>query len=155
MVKANKELDPKLRDRVQVSVALPKLSRLQVSASQVAVTGAAGPELAITARHVSNVNVGEIDSTRLVLEATTGSRIVVAGSARMLEFSLSGASRGDARQLKVPTAKVNLAGASRMDLRPDRAISGKATGASKLAMWSKPKRMGVATRDDSTISYVR
>jgi len=140
---------------VRVRIGLPALSRLEADACRVTVTGAAGQKLEVAARTGSTVNVGGIDGGRLVLDATDGSRIVVAGKADSVAFSLSGASRGDARALRVRTARVTLAGASRLDLRPQQAVSGKASGASKLAVWSKPKRIGVATHDASSITYVR
>jgi hypothetical protein len=114
---------------------LPRLLRLQAEAARVTVTGVKGRQLSVA--------------------GTGGSRIVVAGTADALECSLSGASRGDARELAVGSARVSLAGASRLDLRPRQSVSGEATGASKLAVWSKPKRVGVATRDSASVTYVR
>jgi hypothetical protein len=140
---------------VRVRIAMPALTRLQADACKVTVTGAAGQELEVAARTGSTVNVSGIDGGGLVLDAAGGSRIVVAGAADTVSFSLAGASRGDARELKVRTAKVKLAGASRLDLRPQQALSGEASGSSKLAVWSKPKRVAVATRDASSVTYVR
>jgi hypothetical protein len=140
---------------VRVRIALPALGRLQADACRVTVTGAAGKRLEVAAHGGSTVNVAGIDGDRLVLEATGGSRLVVAGKTDSVAFSLADASRGDGRELKARTAKVTLAGASRLDLRAQQAVSGEASGASKLAVWSKPKRIGVATRDASTVTYVR
>jgi hypothetical protein len=142
-------------DGPRVRVALPTLRRLQVSGTQVTVAGPSGPKLDVAARDGSTVVLNGLESRHLVLESGERSRIVVAGSASSAQFSLSGGSRGDARQLKVRAAKVTLSEASRLDLRPDRTLSGEASGASKLAVWGKPKRVGVATRDTSTVSYVR
>jgi hypothetical protein len=133
LVAARPGLDPKAP--VRVRVVLPRLLRLQAEAARVTVTGVKGRQLSVA--------------------GTGGSRIVVAGTADALECSLSGASRGDARELAVGSARVSLAGASRLDLRPRQSVSGEATGASKLAVWSKPKRVGVATRDSASVTYVR
>jgi len=120
---------------MRVRVALPRLARVEAQAARVTVTGVKGGRLSIA--------------------GAGGSRIVVAGTAETLECSLSGASRGDARELAVGSARISLAGASRLDLRPRHSVSGEATGASKLAVWSKPKRVGVATRDSASVTYVR
>jgi hypothetical protein len=122
-------------DGPRVRVALPELRRMTVNGAEAAVSGVTG--------------------RRLSLEATGRSRLVVAGTVDGVDFTLADESRGDARHLKVRTAIVRLDGASRLDLRPDRAVSGEAKGASKLAVWSRPKRVGVAIRDTSTVSYVR
>jgi hypothetical protein len=122
-------------DGPRVRVSLPELRRVTVNGAEVAISGVTGRKLA--------------------LEATGRSRLVVAGSVDGVDFRLANESRGDGRQLKVRTATVRLDGASRLDLRPDRAVSGEAKGASKLAVWSRPKRVGVAILDTSTISYVR
>jgi Putative auto-transporter adhesin, head GIN domain len=142
-------------DPIQVRVVLPKLDRLQVDGARVNVAAAAGPRLDITARDHSMVTATALDAGRLVLTASDASRVVLAGAAQTLEASLSGGSRGDARQLSLRNARVDLGQASRLDLRPERAVSGKATGGSRLAVWSKPKRVGVATRDASDVAYVR
>jgi hypothetical protein len=142
-------------DPIQVRVVLPKLDRLQVDGARVAVAAAAGPRLEIAARDHSTVTATALDAGRLLLTASDGSRVVLAGAAQTLEASLSGGSRGDARQLSLRNARVDLGQASRLDLRPERAVSGKATGGSRLAVWSKPKRVGVATRDASDVEYVR
>jgi hypothetical protein len=154
LVAARPALDPKAPP-VRVRVTLPRLARVQVDGSTVTVTAGATPRLDIVAREGSTVNVGGVKGGRLVVEGASRSRIVVAGAADVLECALSGASRGDARQLAVGSARVSLAEASRLDLRPRQAVSGEATGASKLAVWSKPKRVGVATRDGSSVTYVR
>jgi hypothetical protein len=148
------KLDPAAKDGLRVRVVVPKLLRLQAEASQVAVTGA-GPKLQLLARQGSTVKVTALEGSHLALKASEGSRIVLAGAADAIDVSLSGASRGDGRQLKVRTAKVDLAGASRLDLRPEQAVSGEAKGASKLAVWSTPKRVKVGTRDASSVTYVR
>jgi hypothetical protein len=150
-------LDPKAaRGPVRVRIGLPALRRLQASdACRVTVTDAAGQSLEVAARTGSTISVAGIDGGRLALDATGGSRIVVAGKADSVAVSLAGASRGDARALKVRTARVTLAGASRLDLRPQQAVSGEASGASKLAVWSRPKRIGVATSEDASVTYVR
>jgi hypothetical protein len=140
---------------VRVRIALPALDRLQADGCRVAVTQAKAQKLAVVAHKGSTISVRGIDGGRLALEARDGSRIIVQGKADSLTFSLAGASRGDARALEVRTAQVTLAGASRLDLRPQQTVSGEASGASKLAVWSKPKRIGVATRDASSITYVR
>jgi hypothetical protein len=121
-------------DGVRVRVTVPELRRLAVTGSEVSVSGLAGGRVAV--------------------EATERGRVILEGAADAVDFVLESGSRGDARRLKVRTATVRLDGASRLDLRPDRAVSGEAKGASKLAMWSRPKRVGVATHDKSTISYV-
>ena len=140
---------------VHVRVALPKLRRLQVDGSRVNVAGAAGPRLEIAARDHSTLNATALDAGRLVLTARDGSRVVLAGAAQRLDVSMSGASRGDARKLSLRNARVDLGEASRLDLRPERTVSGKATGGSRLAVWSKPRRVGVATRDASDVNFIR
>ena len=142
-------------DPIHLRVVLPRLHRLQAERARVTVAGAAGPRLEITARDKAAVNASALDAGRLVLDASDASRVVLAGTAQSLDVSLSGGSRGDARQLAVRNARVDLGQASRLDLRPERAVSGKATGGSRLAVWSKPKRMAVATRDASDVNYVR
>jgi hypothetical protein len=149
------KLDAHAKEGLHVRVTLPKLRRLEVGAAHAAVTGAGGPKLQIIARAGSTVNVGALEGSHLQLQATEGSRIVLAGAADTIDIALSGASRGDGRQLKLRAAKVDLAGASRLDLRPEQAVSGEATGASKLAVWSSPKRMKVATRGAASVTYVR
>jgi hypothetical protein len=118
-----------------VRVVLPRLARVRAQAARVTVAG--------------------VKSDHLTVEGDEGSRIVVAGTVDVLECTLAGASRADARELTVTSAQISLAGASRLDLRPERAVSGQATGASKLAVWSKPKRIKVATRDSATVTMVR
>jgi hypothetical protein len=140
---------------VHVRVVLPKLRRLQVDGARVTVAGAAGPRLEITARDHSTVTASALDAGRLVLTARDASRIVLSGAAQTLEASLSGGSRGDARQLALRNARVDLGEASRLDLRPERAVSGKATGGSRLAVWGKPRRVSVATRGAADVNYVR
>jgi hypothetical protein len=147
-------LDAPAKESLRVRVVLPKLRRLTADASRAEVTGAGAPDLQIIARAGSIVKVDAREGSHLSLEASKGSRIVLTGAADTVEFALSGASRGDGRQLKVRSAKVNLAGASRLDLRPEQAVSGEAKGASKLAVWSTPKRMKVATRGASSVTYV-
>jgi hypothetical protein len=147
--------DAHAKEGAHVRVTLPELRRLEVDASRVAVSGAGGPKLQIIARAGSTVNVAALEGSHLRLEATQGSRLVLAGAADTIDIALAGASRGDGRQLKVRTAKVDLAGASRLDLCPEQGVSGEAKGASKLAVWSSPKRMKVATRGASSVTYVR
>jgi hypothetical protein len=139
----------------KLTVAMPSLRRLQVTGAHVQVTGAAAPALTVAARGGSTVKLTALQGDRLVLEASEGSRVVLAGSARSLTFALSGKSRGDARELDLRTARVRLEGGCRLDLRPTQAVTGEATGSSKLAVWSKPKRVKVATRGDSVVNYVR
>jgi hypothetical protein len=134
LVVARPRLEPKTA--VRVRVVLPRL-------------------VGVSAHDGSTVTVGGVAGGTLVVRGAGGSRVVVAGTADLLECTLSDASRGDARELAVGSARVSLAGASRLDLRPRQVVSGEATGASKLAVWSKPKRVGVATRDGSSVTYVR
>jgi hypothetical protein len=150
---AAQRLDPK--GAVRVKVVLPRLVRVQADGARVAVTAGATPDLDVVARGGSTVTVGGVQGGRLAVEGASASRIVVTGTADVLECTLSGASRGDARALIVGSAKVKLAGASRLDLSPKRAVSGEATGASKLAVWGKPRRIGVATRDSASVTVVR
>jgi hypothetical protein len=143
------------RPGATVTIALPSLQRLQVRGARVEVTGATAPKLTVAARGGSTVKLGGLHGDRLVLEAAEGSRIVLAGTARSLDFALSGNSSGDARALDLRTARVRLAGGCRLDLRPTQAVTGVASGSSKLAVWSTPKRVKVATRGDSVVNYVR
>jgi hypothetical protein len=154
LVAVRPRLDPK-SGPVRVRVVMPRLTRVQVEASSVTVAAGEIPQLDVVAREGGIVNVGGVKAERLLVEGRGASRIVVAGAARTLECVLAGASRGDARDLAVGTARVSLAEASRLDLRPRQMVSGEATGASKLAVWGKPKRMGVATRDGSSVTFVR
>ena len=147
-------VDPATAQPVHLRVVMPRLRRLEVSGSRVALAGAAGPKLDIAAREHGTVNASAVDAGRLSLIASDGSRMVLAGVAQTLDVALSGGSRGDARQLLVRNARVNLGEASRLDLRPERTVSGKATGGSRLAVWSKPRRLGVATRDASDVAYI-
>jgi hypothetical protein len=142
-------------NKLHVRVVVPALRRLQVSGSEVQLDGPAAARLEIAARNASTVKIAGVRGVRLVLQASEGSRVAVAGTTNTLVADLSGGSRGDARELEVRTAKVHLDGACRLDLRPTRAITGEASGSSRLAVWSTPKRVKVATRGDSAVDYVR
>jgi hypothetical protein len=143
------------KEAVKLRVTLPRLQNLKVDGARVAATGPFGATLEVSASHAGTVHIDGAGGGRLLVEALDGSRVVLAGTADALYFTLTGGSRGDARQLKVRTAKVSLAGASRLDLNPEQALSGKATGGSRVALWNKPKRVAVATRDASDINYVQ
>ena len=101
------------------------------------------------------MNASALDAGRLVLTASDGSRIVLAGVAQTLDVSLSGGSRGDARQLGVRNARVDLGEASRLDLAPNARSPARPRAGPRLAVWSKPRRVSVATRDASDVNYVR
>jgi hypothetical protein len=141
-------------ERLRVRVVLPALARVQAHGARVTVKAAASERLEIEAQKASNVMVEGIAAQQLVVEAIEGSRVVLTGTAEALQCSLSQASRADARQLEVRTARVSVADASRLDLRPRAALSGEASGASRVAVWSKPRRVRVATRDASRVTYV-
>ena len=69
--------------------------------------------------------------------------------------SVRATGKADARQLKVRTVRVSLSGGSRLDVRPDVAMLGKASEGSLLTVWNKPRRVRVATRSDAGINYLR
>jgi hypothetical protein len=140
---------------VSVRLTVPQLRRLVVAASTAKVTGGIGPDLDIAARRGASVTVANIEGGHVVVDGRGHSRITLAGTADTVAFSLFDDSRADGRQLKVGTAKVALAGASRLDLRPEKAVAGEATGHSRLEVWSKPRRLKVATRGAASVEYVR
>jgi len=154
LVTTRQEGDTRLAERVRVRVVLPALARLQAHGARVTVTGAATERLEVEAQKGATVTVDAIAAQRLVVEAIEGSRVVLVGSAESFQCALAQASRADARQLEVRTARVSVADASRLDLRPRTALSGEASGASRVAVWSKPRRVRVATRDEARVTYV-
>jgi len=142
-------------DPLAVQVTAPELRQLRVAGATVKVGGDAGPDLQIAVRGGGSVTVAAVSGGHLVVDASEHSRVTVAGAAETATFSLSAGSRGDGRQLGVRAAKVSLAGASRLDLRPEQTVNGRATGRSRLEVWSKPRRVRVATRGQATVEYVR
>jgi hypothetical protein len=142
-------------DPLSVQVTAPELRQLRVAGATVKVGGEAGPDLQIAVRDGGSVTVAAVTGGHLVVDAREHSRVTVAGAAETATFSLADGSRGDGRQLGVRTAKVSLSGASRLDLRPEQTVAGQAIGGSRLEVWSKPRRVKVATRGQSTVEYVR
>jgi hypothetical protein len=123
---------------VKVQLTAPALRGLRASgAAKTRVTGASGERFRLGLSGASGCKwQGEVDA--LAFKADGGSRAIFSGTAGRLEMNCSGATKVDARDLQVKTAKAQLSGASTARVNVSDELNVEASGASSLRYSGQP-----------------
>jgi hypothetical protein len=128
-------------------VVTDQLDQVQASgATNVKVTGGSKVEqFTAEASGAARLSVAGLQTPKAIATAAGASHIVLAGTAESLKIDASGAGQVKAEDLKVDDADVSISGASTVDLRASKSVTGDVSGAAQLNLHGRPAKKTVST----------
>lgn len=139
---------------VTLQVSNDVLQGAEVSGnSQLTADATKADEWSLKASDTSAVAISRIDASRLNIDAATGARIDVFGTATDLNLNVSGASRVNAQGVSAMNVMVDASGDAEVLLNASGSATGNASGRATVNVAGNPQTQAIESSDSAQVTY--